>query len=288
MRFLITGVGGQLGYDVKKELLSRGYSKEDILAPSRALLDITNKVRVIECVYNFKPDVIFHCAAYTAVDKAEEEKELCYDVNVNGTKYLVEAAKKVEAKIIYISTDYVFDGTKDGIYQVDDPYCPVNYYGETKCLGEKLVKEYANHLIVRISWVFGVHGNNFVKTMLKLAETKKELGVVCDQTGSPTYTKDLSKVLVEMSLKDIRGIYHVTNEEYCSWYEFAKYIFEVNGIEMLVNPVLTQDYKTVAKRPLNSRLDKSCLDEIGIERMPSWQNAVKRYSKVLKKESGKE
>ena len=275
MKFLITGVGGQLGYDVKKELLSRGYSKEDILAPSRALLDITNKERVIECVY-------------TAVDKAEEEKELCYDINVNGTKYLVESAKKVGAKMIYISTDYVFDGTKDGSYQVEDQYCPINYYGETKCLGERVVKEYANHVIVRISWVFGINGKNFVKTMLKLAETKTELGVVCDQVGSPTYTEDLAKVLVEMSLKDVKGTYHVTNEEYCSWYEFAKYIFEVNGIEMLVNPVLTKDYPTAAKRPLNSRLDKSCLDEIEIERMPSWQDAVKRYSKVLKKESGKE
>ena len=282
MKFLITGVNGQLGYDVKRELISRGYT--EILAPTREKLDITAEKDVYNLVIGYKPDVIIHCAAYTAVDKAEDDKETCYNVNVNGTKYLVECAKDLGAKFIYISTDYVFDGTKDGIYEVNDLTCPVNYYGETKLLGERIVSEYFNHIIVRISWVFGINGNNFVKTMLRLAETKNELSVVSDQIGSPTYTEDLSKLLVDMSLSDKCGIYHATNEGYCSWNEFAKYIFEVNGIEMIVNDILTKDYKTTAKRPLNSRLDKSKLVEDGFDSLPSWKDAVKRYSKVLKRE----
>lgn len=285
MKFLITGVNGQLGYDVKRELVDRGYI--DICAPTREELDITNMDDVSRYVLEHKPNVIIHCAAYTAVDRAEEDKENCYNVNVNGTKYLVEATSMIGAKFIYISTDYVFDGTKQEIYNVDDLTCPINYYGETKLLGEKIVAEYFNHIIVRISWVFGINGSNFVKTMLRLAETKKELGVVSDQIGSPTYTEDLSKLLVDMALSEKRGIYHATNEGFCSWNEFAKYIFEVNGIEMIVNPVLTKDYKTVAKRPLNSRLDKSKLVEDGFEKLPDWKDAVKRYSKVLKKEGNK-
>lgn len=285
MKFLITGVNGQLGYDVLKELKERGY--QDILAPTREELDITNEDIVRKIILEYRPDVIFHCAAYTAVDFAEEERDKCYDVNVNGTKYLVEYAREVEAKFIYISTDYVFDGTKNGIYEVNDVACPVNYYGETKWLGEEMVRKYENHIIVRISWVFGIHGKNFIRTMLKLAETKKELGVVSDQVGSPTYTEDLSKRLVDMSLSQAIGTYHATNEGYCSWYEFAKYIFEINEIDIIVNPVLTKDYKTVAKRPLNSRLSKNHLEDDGFERLPSWQDAVKRYCKVLKKEGNK-
>jgi len=285
MKFFITGVGGQLGYDVKRELISRGY--EDIYAPSLNELDITNEKLVADSILENKPDVIFHCAAYTAVDKAEEEKELCYNVNVKGTEYLVKYAKEVGAKFIYISTDYVFDGTKDGEYFVDDKSCPINYYGETKWLGEEAVRTYDNHIIVRISWVFGINGKNFIKTMLKLSETRNELGVVSDQIGSPTYTLDLSKLLVDMSMSDKCGTYHATNEGYCSWNEFAKYIFEVNDIDMVVNEVLTKDYKTVAKRPLNSRMDKSKLDEDGFDRLPDWKDAVKRYSKVLKREVDK-
>lgn len=282
MKFLITGVNGQLGYDVKRELESRGYT--DICAPNLEDMDITDEEIVSKVVLNYNPDVIVHCAAYTAVDKAEEDKGLCYDVNVNGTKYLVKYANEVGAKFIYISTDYVFDGTKDGIYKVDDKSCPVNYYGETKWLGEQAVREIDNHVIVRISWVFGVNGKNFIRTMLKLAETKTELGVVSDQVGSPTYTEDLSKLLVDMALSDRIGTYHATNEGYCSWNEFAKYIFEVNDIECQVNEVLTKDYKTAAKRPLNSKMDKSKLENDGFERLPDWKDAVKRYSKVLKKE----
>lgn len=285
MKFLITGVNGQLGYDVKRELESRGYI--DICSPSREELDITNEQMVAKVMLEYRPDVVIHCAAYTAVDKAEEERDLCYDINVNGTSYLVKYASEVGAKFMYISTDYVFDGTKTGVYEVDDINKPINYYGETKWLGEQRVREYFNHIIVRISWVFGINGKNFVKTMLKLAETKSELGVVSDQIGSPTYTEDLSKLLVDMALSDKTGTYHATNEGYCSWNEFAKYIFEVNGIDIKVNEVLTKDYKTVAKRPLNSKLDKSKLESDGFERLPDWQDAVKRYSKVLRKEGNK-
>lgn len=285
MKFLVTGVTGQLGYDVRLELLKRGY--EEVWTPTSSELDITSAEVVREKVLAFGPDVIIHCAAYTAVDKAEEDRESCYAVNVEGTRHLVEAAEAVGAKIIYISTDYVFDGSKAGVYEVDDKACPVNYYGETKWLGEELVRKYANHVIVRISWVFGVNGKNFVKKMLELAESKKELGVVCDQIGSPTYTEDLARLLVEMAVSSRCGTYHATNEGYCSWYEFAKYIFEVNEVEMTVNEVLTKDYKTAAKRPINSRLDKSKLESDGFERLPDWRDAVVRYSRVLKKEGRK-
>ena len=285
MKFFITGVNGQLGYDVKRELLERGYT--DILAPTRVDLDITNEDAVKKMIREYRPSVIFHCAAYTAVDKAEEEQEKCYQVNVLGTKYLTEAAKEMDAKIIYISTDYVFDGTKEGLYQVEDKVNPVNYYGKTKYLGENFVREYDNHIIVRISWVFGINGKNFIRTMLNLAESHKELNVVCDQIGSPTYTKDLAGLLVNMFLSNVKGLYHVTNEGYCSWYEFAEFIFKESRKKVKVHPILTKDYKTIAKRPLNSKLSKESLDDIGMKRLPEWQDAVKRYIRELKKEGVK-
>ena len=285
MKFFITGVNGQLGYDVKRELLERGYT--DILAPTRVDLDITNEDAVKKMIREYRPSVIFHCAAYTAVDKAEEEQEKCYQVNVLGTKYLTEAAKEVGAKIIYISTDYVFDGTKEGLYQVEDKVNPVNYYGKTKYLGENFVRAYDNHIIVRISWVFGINGKNFIRTMLNLAESHKELNVVCDQIGSPTYTKDLAGLLVNMFLSNVKGLYHVTNEGYCSWYEFAEFIFKEGRKKVKVHPILTKDYKTIAKRPLNSKLSKESLDDIGMKRLPEWQDAVKRYICELKKEGVK-
>ncbi|MDD5827356.1 MAG: dTDP-4-dehydrorhamnose reductase [Bacilli bacterium] len=285
MKFFITGVNGQLGYDVKRELLERGYT--DILAPTRVDLDITNEDAVKKMIREYRPSVIFHCAAYTAVDKAEEEQEKCYQVNVLGTKYLTEAAKEVGAKIIYISTDYVFDGTKEGLYQIEDKVNPVNYYGKTKYLGENFIREYDNHIIVRISWVFGINGKNFIRTMLNLAESHKELNVVCDQIGSPTYTKDLAGLLVNMFLSNVKGLYHVTNEGYCSWYEFAEFIFKESRKKVKVHPILTKDYKTIAKRPLNSKLSKESLDDIGMKRLPEWQDAVKRYIRELKKEGVK-
>lgn len=282
MRYLITGGSGQLGYDIIKELESRG--EFDYLAPDVNVMDITNKSLVEDIVNAYKPDIIFHCAAYTAVDNAEECKDICYNVNVNGTKNIVESAKKINAKVVYISTDYVFDGTKKSNYEVDDTPNPINYYGYTKFLGENEVKKLDEYLIVRISWVFGINGKNFIKTMLNLAETKEEISVVCDQIGSPTYTEDLSKLLVDMVKNDKNGLFFATNEGYCSWYEFAKYIFEINNKNIKVNKILTKDYKTLAKRPINSKLSKDKLDEENLQRLPDWKDATKRFCKVLKKE----
>lgn len=283
MKVFVTGGAGQLGYDLIRELNSRGYN--DVFAPTKEELDITDTKKVEKVITDYKPDVIYHCAAYTAVDKAEENKELCYNINVNGTKNIVEVAKKLGSKVVYISTDYVFDGEKEGLYVPNDLTEPVNYYGLTKLGGEKEVSKLDNYLIVRISWIFGINGNNFVKTMLKLSESRNEINVVSDQVGSPTYTKDLSRLLVDMVENDKIGIFHATNEEFCSWYEFAKYIFEVNGVEIKVNPILTKDYVTVAKRPLNSKMSKDKLEEEGLERLPSWKDATERYCRILKKES---
>ena len=281
-KILITGGSGQLGYDLDKLLKTR----DDVIVytPTTDVLDITNKSQVEAILKEFNPNIIFHCAAYTAVDKAEEEKEKCYDVNVNGTKNISEVASEINAKVVYISTDYVFNGEKEGYYTENDNTNPINYYGYTKYLGEEEVRKLDNHLIVRISWVFGINGKNFIKTMLNLSETRDELSVVSDQIGSPTYTEDLSKLLVEMMDKEKIGTFNATNEGYCSWYEFAKYIFEVNDIDIKVNPILTKDYKTIAKRPLNSKLSKDKLDNEELTRLPSWQDATKRYCKILRKE----
>lgn len=282
MKYLITGGTGQLGYDIIKELINR--NEKDYLAPSSKKMDITNQKQVEKIILNYKPDIIFHCAAYTAVDKAEEDRENCYNVNVNGTKNIVEVAKRINAKVVYISTDYVFDGTKKTEYETEDITNPINYYGYTKLLGEKEVQQLNDYLIVRISWVFGKNGKNFVKTMLNLAETKTELSIVSDQIGSPTYTKDLSKLLLDMIENNKKGLFFATNEDFCSWYEFAEYIFKINNINIKLNKVLTKDYKTLAKRPLNSKLSKNKLDEEGLTRLPSWQDATSRFCKVLKKE----
>lgn len=282
MKYLITGATGQLGYDIIQELNKR--NELNYHAPTSEEMDITNNDVVMEVIKNYCPDVIFHCAAYTAVDKAEENKEMCYNVNVNGTKNIVDAAKQCGAKVVYISTDYVFDGTKNGPYLPEDETKPVNYYGYTKLCGEKEVSKLEDYLIVRISWVFGMNGNNFIKTMLRLAETKKEISVVSDQIGSPTYTEDLSKLLVDLVKNNKRGIFHATNEGYCTWNEFAKYIFEITGNDVVVNEILTKDYNTLATRPLNSKLSKDKLDEELIDRLPTWQDATKRFCKLLRKE----
>lgn len=282
MKVLVTGVNGQLGYEIVRELNNKGYT--DILAVDKDEMDITNKDMVNNVIKNYHPDVIFHCAAWTAVDKAEDEKEACYNVNVNGTKYISEAAKEIDAKLIYISTDYVFDGTKEGLYEIDDEVNPKSVYGMTKYQGEELVRQNnLKHFIVRISWVFGVNGNNFIKTMLKLAETRNELTVVADQFGSPTYTVDLAKLLVEMSETEKYGTYHANNEGYCNWAEFAEYIFKVNNKEVNVKHITSEEYPQKAYRPRNSKLSKQSLDDNGFNRLPSWENAVERYSKELKK-----
>lgn len=287
MKYLITGYNGQLGYDIKNELLKRGVFKEDILAIDKDEMDITDREQVFNVIKDFSPDVIFHCAAWTAVDKAEDNEELVNLVNVIGTRNVVDASIEVGAKILYMSTDYVFDGTKDGIYLVDDRVNPKSVYGMTKYLGEEEVRRNPKHFITRISWVFGIHGNNFIKTMLKLSENHESLNVVADQIGSPTYTVDLARLLVDMSSTEKYGTYHATNEGYCSWADFAEYIFKINNKDTKVNKVTTEEYLNLANtkqayRPKNSKLDKSKLDENGFDRLPSWKDATERFCKVLK------
>ena len=287
-KYLITGYKGQLGYDIKRELLKRGIDERNILAIDKEEMDITNREEVMKVVGDFKPDVIFHCAAWTAVDKAEEMKDLCYAVNVTGTKNMVDASIENDAKIVYISTDYVFDGKKplSEIYDVNDKPNPMSVYGETKYLGEEEVKRNPKHFINRTSWVFGINGNNFIKTMLKLSENHKELNVVDDQIGSPTYTVDLAADLVHKAETNRYGIYHVNNEGYTSWADFAKYIFDVNDKDVKVNPVSTEKYLEIsgtkqAYRPRNSQLSKECLDKAGFDRLPSWEDATVRYCEEL-------
>ncbi|HIT37796.1 MAG TPA: dTDP-4-dehydrorhamnose reductase [Candidatus Onthousia faecipullorum] len=288
MKYLITGYKGQLGYDIKRELLKRGVSEEDILAIDKEEMDITDSREVSKIVNDFKPNVIFHCAAWTAVDKAEDMSDACYNVNVVGTKNIVDASLKVGATIIYMSTDYVFDGTKDGLYTEEDIVNPKSVYGRTKFLGEEEIRRNPKHFITRISWVFGINGHNFIRTMLKLAENHQELNVVDDQVGSPTYTVDLAKILVDMALTDKYGTYNVTNSDYCSWAEFAEYIFKSNNKLVKVNKVTTEEYLETtgtkqAYRPRNSRLDKSKLEE-NFELLPTWKDAVNRYNIELQKE----
>ena len=277
MRILVTGVKGQLGYDICRELNERGY--DDVLGIDKDDLDITDEAAVKKFVEEYKPAVIMHNAAWTAVDAAEDNSEACYKVNVLGTRYLAEAAEAVSAKIVYISTDYVFDGEGENYFEVDDKKAPLSVYGKTKYEGELEAKKCSKHFIVRISWVFGVNGKNFVKTMLTLAETKTELNVVADQIGSPTYTYDLSKLLCDMIETEKYGEYHATNEGICSWCDFAKKIFEIAGVDMKVNAVTSDQYPAKAHRPSNSRLSKKSLDAAGFNRLPSWEDAVARYIK---------
>ena len=288
-RYLVTGVNGQLGYDIVRELKDRG--EEDILALDIDDMDITNKEQVDKIVKAYNPDVIFHCAAWTAVDKAETLDDVCRSVNVIGTKNIADASIEVGAKLVYMSTDYVFDGTKDinELYNEEDTPNPKSVYGQTKFEGEEEVRKNPNHFITRISWVFGINGNNFIKTMLKLADKHPQLTVVDDQIGSPTYTVDLAKLLVEMAETEKYGTYHVNNEGYCSWAEFAKYIMEINEKDTEIIPVSTEKYyegkdtSSIAYRPRNSKLDKTKLAN-EFYRLPSWQDATKRYCKELKKD----
>jgi dTDP-4-dehydrorhamnose reductase len=279
MKIVVTGVNGQLGYDVVKELSRRKYN--DVIGIDIKDLDITDENAVKDFMNVNKPDVIVHCAAYTAVDNAEDNKQTCYDVNVSGTKHLVECAKEVDAKFVYISTDYVFSGDKDSEYLVEDIPNPKSVYGETKYLGEVETLKHSKHFIVRISWVFGKNGNNFIKTMLRLGKEKNELNIVSDQVGSPTYTHDLAKLIVDMIETDKYGVYQATNEGVCSWYEFAQKIFEFSNVEISLNPILTEQYPTKAKRPRNSVMSKKNLADNGFELLPSWQDALKRYLKEI-------
>lgn len=275
MKVLVTGAKGQLGYDVVERLKELNIEH---IGVDRDDFDLTNEKETKEYIMNYKPDVVIHCAAYTAVDKAEDERDLCYAINVLGTKYIVEACKELDAKMVYISTDYVFNGEKEEPYEVTDTPNPVNYYGYTKYLGEEEVKNnLEKYFIVRISWVFGKNGNNFVKTMLRLGQERKEIKVVCDQVGSPTYTYDLTRLLCDMIQTDKYGIYHATNEGYCSWYDFACEIFKVAGMDVKVIPITSEEYPTRAKRPINSRLNKSDLYNKGFIQLNNWKEATRDY-----------
>jgi len=284
MKYLVTGGNGQLGYDIVRELKARGIT--DIVMCDRSSFDITDRESTVSFIVRENPDVIFHCAAWTQVDKAEDMEDLVYQVNVEGTKNITDAAKICDSKLFYISTDYVFDGTKDGLYEVNDIPNPMSVYGKTKYLGEEITKSYPKSFIVRISWVFGINGNNFIKTMLKLSETRNELNIVDDQIGSPTYTYDLSKLLVDMSYTDKYGIYHATNSGFCSWAELAECVFALVDREVKVNKVTTLEYLNLtgsrqAYRPRNSKLSKSSLVENGFDELPSFEDAAKRYIKEL-------
>ena len=276
MKVLVTGANGQLGYDVVKELQKQNI---ECCGATRKEFDIVDFEAAEKFITNYAPDVVIHCAAYTAVDKAEDEQGLCYLVNTSATENIAHICKKVDAKMLYISTDYIFDGTKDGFYEVDDKPNPINIYGRTKLLGEQAVQKILKkYFIVRISWVFGEHGNNFVKTMLRLGKEHKELNVVADQYGSPTYTFDLAPLLIEMIKTDKYGIYHATNEGVCSWADFAEEIFKLAGMNIKVNHITTDEYPTKAKRPLNSRLSKMgtwC----NFRNLQIWKNAISNYLK---------
>ena len=279
MKVLVTGVKGQLGYDVVKDLKKRGHEP---IGVDREEMDLMNNDAIREFIMNTRPEAIIHCAAYTAVDKAEEEVEVCYQVNAEATKVIAECAKELDITLIYISTDYVFDGTKEGDYVETDLPNPINVYGASKLLGEQYVQQLLEkYYIVRISWVFGENGNNFIKTMHRLGSERDELNIIHDQVGSPTYTADLAPLLVDMMETNKYGIYHATNEGTCSWFEFANEIFKQSDIEVKTNPIITDQYPTAAKRPMNSCMSKAKLKASGFNLLPTWQEALVSYIELL-------
>ncbi len=275
MRVLVTGVAGQLGHDVVARLTQLSIENRGVDA---ADFDLTDASAVSDAILSYAPDCVVHCAAFTNVDRAETERELCYAVNVTGTESVARACKALHAKMIYISTDFVFDGGGEEPFAVDSPRAPVNHYGETKSLGEDRVRALIDeHFIVRTAWVFGKNGGNFVRTMLRLGAEREELRVVRDQVGSPTYTPDLARLLCDMLQTERYGTYHATNEGYCSKFAFAREIFAQSGLACRALPVLTEEFPSPAARPGNSRLDKSSLDRAGFSRLPDWRDALRRY-----------
>lgn len=298
MKVFVTGVNGQLGHDVMNELYKRGYEAtgSDIadtyvgindFSPVTTMpyvkLDITDTEEVNRVISGLEPDVVIHCAAWTAVDMAEDDDkiELVRNVNAHGTENIAKACKNIDAKMIYISTDYVFDGQGTTPWSPDcKDYKPLNVYGQTKLEGELAVSSILDkYFIVRIAWVFGLNGKNFIKTMINVGKSHDEVRVVNDQIGTPTYTLDLSRLLVDMIETEKYGYYHVTNEGgYISWYDFTKEIYKQYGLDTKVIPVTTEEYGlSKAKRPFNSRLDKSKLIENGFKPLPTWQDALRRY-----------
>ncbi len=279
MKILVTGVKGQLGYDVMNVLRQR---QIDCLGADLEDFDITDEAATTAFIINYRPDAVIHCSAYTAVDRAEEDAVRCEQVNVEGTRHIAAACREIGAKMLYLSTDYVFPGTGEDFYEVDDPTGPLSVYGKTKLGGELAVKSLLDrYFIVRIAWVFGKNGNNFVKTMLRLGQQRDQVNVVCDQVGSPTYTADLAPLLCDMVQTEQYGTYHATNEGICSWAEFAAEIFRLSGSQATVNPIPSSEYPAKAARPFNSRLSKKSLDLAGFSRLPSWQDALARYLREI-------
>ncbi len=277
MKIIVTGAKGQLGSDVASQLDENGI---EAVAIDKDELDITDAAAVENYISKSNADALIHCAAYTNVDTAENEREICKKINVEGSLNLAVSCEKHGMKMLYTSTDYVFSGEGNEPFETESPKFPCNFYGETKLDGENsVIGNCSKHFIVRISWVFGENGKNFVKTMLRLSKERNEISVVCDQIGSPTYTKDLAKLLCEMITTEKYGIYHATNENFCSWAEFASAIMEYSHSDTRIIPIKSSEYKSVAVRPQNSRLSKKSLDIQGFERLPSWQDALKRFLK---------
>lgn len=287
MRILVTGARGQLGSDLVKELEKRGIEALAYDVEEMDIRDLSACRNAMGREHEKKPiEGVIHCAAYTAVDKAEDEIGNVKQINAEGTENIAKVCADLGIKMMYISTDYVFDGEGERAWKPDDERNPLNVYGQSKYEGELAVEKHLEkYFIVRISWVFGLRGNNFIKTMLRLGREKKELKVVDDQIGSPTYTPDLSVLLADMILSDKYGRYHATNEGLCSWYEFAKEIFlQAKLKEVKVIPVSSEEFPVKAKRPHNSRMDKSKLEENGFRRLPVWQDALRRYLIELQSE----
>ncbi|MBS8265761.1 dTDP-4-dehydrorhamnose reductase [Mesobacillus boroniphilus] len=275
MKVAVTGAAGQLGKDVVIELEKQGF---EVLALDRDVLDITDEQAVLSFMEQNRPDSILHCAAYTNVDGAEEDEQTAYKVNALGSEYLAKAAAKIDAKMLQVSTDYVFDGSATEPYGTDHPTKPLGAYGRTKLAGEEFVQQYLEkYFIVRTAWVFGVHGNNFVKTMIRLGKEREELGVVHDQVGSPTYTVDLARFMVELMQSEKYGIYHATNEGICSWYEFAVEIFRQAEIDVTVKQLTTEQFPRPAARPKYSVLSKSKIEEQGFTPLRHWKEALAAY-----------
>ena len=279
MRVFVTGVKGQLGYDVMNELEKQGLEGFGVDIDE---MDITDADQVNKVIKEAAPDAVIHCAAYTAVDAAEDNEEICRKVNAQGTENIAKVCEELDIKMMYISTDYVFNGQGERPWEPDDEREPLNVYGQTKYEGELAIEEHVKKFFtVRIAWVFGVNGKNFIKTMLNLGKTHDHLTVVNDQTGSPTYTYDLARLLVDMIQTDKYGRYHATNEGLCTWYEFACEIFKQAGMDVSVAPVSSDEYPAKAKRPSNSRMDKSKLTANGFQPLPTWQDALSRYLKEI-------
>lgn len=274
MRILVTGGKGQLGSDICRLLECMAVP---FIAPLSTQLDIRDRSAVWNCIASYRPDVVMHCAAWTAVDLAEKSEQAVMEINRDGTRNIAEASAYFGSKLLYISTDYVFPGKGICYYETEDPTGPLNVYGRSKLAGEEVIRNtMEQYFIVRTSWVFG-SGKNFVRTMLQLAKTQRYVKVVGDQTGSPTYTADLAPLLYNMARTDLYGTYHATNENICTWAEFAQTIFSSIKKPTAVLPISTQEYKAAAVRPINSRLSKRSLDNGGFQRLPIWQDALDRY-----------